>query len=498
MATGSYERKSFTGGAAPTTVAAPVSTTDTSITVATGTGSSYPTGSSGPFVIVINRNTATEEKLLITSRTADVLTVETRGYDDGTAFTHSIGETIEHILDASTVDQANRYVNLQTAKGEIVAHDGTNANAVNVGTDGDVLAADSTADNGVVWTNRLTTAESEIDTLQSDVTALQGTDIVVTLTGHVSGTGTSTNLGDVSFTTTVADDSHNHIIDNVDGLQTALDGKQPTGNYLTTATTFGGDVTGTYDAIQIVDDSHNHTIANIDSLSTTLAGKSDTTHGHTGMLTTSTTFGGDVTGLYNNLQIGAAKVGNTEFRDSTGLSVVGRSASTAGDVADIVAGTDGYVLRRSGSTIGFGTIGSTALASNAVTNSKIGSDAVTSAKIANDSIDSEHYVDASIDEVHLSNSLASENVGTLTNGWSGQIYYWKIGNMVFGNLRVTSGSSASSTTMFTLPSGYRPSPAARFAMAGSPGEIYISEGGLIQTTTGYGYLEGFFGFVANY
>ena len=238
MATGSYERKSFTGGAAPTTVAAPVSISDTSITVANGTGSSYPSGSDGPFVIVINRNTSSEEKVLIASRIDDVLTVDTRGYDDGTAVTHAIGETVEHILDASTVDQANRYVNLQTVKGDLVAHDGTNANAVNVGTDGDVLAADSTADNGVAWTNRLTTAESEIDTLQSDVTtaqsnistlqsdmttaqsdittaqsditALQGTDIVITLAGDLTGTATITNLGNVTLTAAVVDDSHNH------------------------------------------------------------------------------------------------------------------------------------------------------------------------------------------------------------------------------------------------------------------------------------------------
>lgn len=53
--------------------------------------------------------------------------------------------------------------------------------------------------------------------------------IIVTLTGDVSGTAntTLTNLanGSISIITTVADDSHNHIISNVDGLQTALNGK---------------------------------------------------------------------------------------------------------------------------------------------------------------------------------------------------------------------------------------------------------------------------------
>ena len=63
----------------------------------------------------------------------------------------------------------------------------------------------------------------------------------------------------------VADDSHNHIIANVDGLQTALNGKQPTGNYLTTSTAFGGDVSGTYNAIVVANDSHTHAFNNLTS-----------------------------------------------------------------------------------------------------------------------------------------------------------------------------------------------------------------------------------------
>lgn len=495
MATGSYERKSFTGGAAPTTLAGPLSAGATSITVADG--SSYPDGAAGPYVIVINRNTSSEEKVLITSRTANVLTVQTRGYDDGTDQAHTTGETVEHVLDASTVDQANRYVNLQTTKGSLVAHDGTNPNAVTVGSNGDILTADSTASNGVAWSNRLTTAESDIDTLQTDVTALQGTDIVITLTGDATGTATITNLTDASLAVTVVDDAHNHVIANVDGLQTALDGKQAAGSYVTTATTFGGDVSGTYDAIVVADNSHSHTIANVTDLTTTLANKSDTSHSHAGMLTTGTSFSGDVSGLYNNLQLGAGSVGNAEFRDSAAYSVIGRSSSTTGDVADITAGTDGHVLRRSGTSIGFGTLSSSSLASGAVTNSILGTDCVTSSKIADNAINSEHYVDGSIDEEHLSDYLAAEQSSALTNGWSGYIYYWKVGNMVFGQLQINSGASATSTTMFTMPSGYRAQRAHRFAMAGSPGEIYTTSSGVIQSSTGGNYMEGGFFYLVN-
>lgn len=266
MAAGSYERKEFTGGASPTYLAGAITGTPSSFTVPTGTGATFPDGSTGPFVVVIGRGTATEEKILCTSRAIDVFTINTRGYDDTTAIDHETGEDVEHVLDASTIDQANRYVNLQSAKGSVVLHDGTNAVEFTVGTDGYTIVADSTAASGWAWSNRLTTAESNI-------TTLQGTDIVVTLTGDATGTGTITNLSDVSIEVTVVDDLHNHTIANVDGLQTALDGKQAAGSYLTTASTFGGHVSGTYNAIFVTDDSHNHIISNIDNLQTTLDAK---------------------------------------------------------------------------------------------------------------------------------------------------------------------------------------------------------------------------------
>ena len=58
-------------------------------------------------------------------------------------------------------------------------------------------------------------------------------DPTLTLSGDASGSATFTNLGNATLTVTVADDSHNHIISNVDGLQTALDAKQAAGTYNT-------------------------------------------------------------------------------------------------------------------------------------------------------------------------------------------------------------------------------------------------------------------------
>lgn len=59
-------------------------------------------------------------------------------------------------------------------------------------------------------------------------------------------------------------------------------------------------------------------------------------------------------------------ISNAKIRQSAGFSVIGRSGSTTSNVSDIVAGTDGHVLRRSGSVLGFGRLTSGAFDSNTI------------------------------------------------------------------------------------------------------------------------------------
>jgi hypothetical protein len=59
--------------------------------------------------------------------------------------------------------------------------------------------------------------------------------------------------------------------------------------------------------------------------------------------------------------IAANIVSDAKLRTSAGLSVVGRSTNTTGNVADITAVTDGHVLRLSGTTLGFGTVAAVAM-----------------------------------------------------------------------------------------------------------------------------------------
>jgi hypothetical protein len=62
----------------------------------------------------------------------------------------------------------------------------------------------------------------------------------ITLSGDVTGSASFDGSANASITAVIADDSHNHVISNVDGLQTALDGKAPTGRTISA----GGGLTG--------------------------------------------------------------------------------------------------------------------------------------------------------------------------------------------------------------------------------------------------------------
>jgi hypothetical protein len=67
---------------------------------------------------------------------------------------------------------------------------------------------------------------------------------------------------------------------------------------------------------------------------------------------------GDVSWSANSFAttIGANKVTDAMLRTSGALSVIGRATNSTGNVADISAGTDNQVLRRSGTALGFGAV----------------------------------------------------------------------------------------------------------------------------------------------
>ena len=63
------------------------------------------------------------------------------------------------------------------------------------------------------------------------------------LSGDVSGSGSFDGTGNLTITATIADDSHNHTIANVDGLQTALNTKYESGSNVSLGTIASGAIT---------------------------------------------------------------------------------------------------------------------------------------------------------------------------------------------------------------------------------------------------------------
>lgn len=113
-----YIAKDYDGGAIATTLNGAISGAVTSITVTAG--STWPDGSGGSFVAVIDRGLGTEEKILITSRAGNILTVSERGYDGTVGQAHADLATIEHCIDAYTLNQANAMATAMTTAGDML------------------------------------------------------------------------------------------------------------------------------------------------------------------------------------------------------------------------------------------------------------------------------------------------------------------------------------------------------------------------------------------
>lgn len=143
---------------------------------------------------------------------------------------------------------ATQEKDFRVKKGLYVTEDATIAGDLNVS--GDIAGVSSSA---LKWETPRTvsltgavTGSVSIDGSQNvSITTTATSDPTLTLDGDASGSATFTNLGNATLTVTVADDSHNHVISNVDGLQDALDLKAPLANpSFTGNATFGGEIRG--------------------------------------------------------------------------------------------------------------------------------------------------------------------------------------------------------------------------------------------------------------
>lgn len=100
-------RRSFSGAASAQALNADMTSVATTASLTSSTG--WPNGAQGPFAVVIDRGTTTEEKVLCSGLSGNTLTIQTRGYDGTGAFAHSAPATVELCLTAIDLDEANAH-----------------------------------------------------------------------------------------------------------------------------------------------------------------------------------------------------------------------------------------------------------------------------------------------------------------------------------------------------------------------------------------------------
>jgi hypothetical protein len=127
--------------------------------VTTGTGSSLlggvtlAAGNVDQFTIAIDPDTTNEEICFITANSGDTFTI-VRGRAGTTAITHASGATVRHVLTSDDLIYFNGAVqpSTLTTKGDTyVATAASTVTRLGVGTDGQVLTADSTQTKGIKW-----------------------------------------------------------------------------------------------------------------------------------------------------------------------------------------------------------------------------------------------------------------------------------------------------------------------------------------------------------
>ena len=140
-------RRQYKGAAASTTTTNALSVSDTSVTLTATTG--WPSTAAVPFYVVIDPGTSSEEKCSATISGSTLTLV--RAQDDTTASVHASGATIYPVFSADDADEANFLASRYTAKGDVVAFNGTTVAALAVGTNDFVLTADSGEATGLKW-----------------------------------------------------------------------------------------------------------------------------------------------------------------------------------------------------------------------------------------------------------------------------------------------------------------------------------------------------------
>lgn len=187
-----------------TILSAGITSSQTSMVVATGTGSALlggvtlAPGNVDQFTVALDPDTVNEEIVFITANSGDTFTI-VRGRAGSTAITHASGATVRHVLTSNDLDYFNTAIqpSTLTAKGD--TYIATAAGVVTrlaIGSDGQVLTADSTQAKGAKWATPSTGSVTSITAgtgLSGGTITTTGTIAIDSTVATLAGTQTLTN-----------------------------------------------------------------------------------------------------------------------------------------------------------------------------------------------------------------------------------------------------------------------------------------------------------------
>lgn len=107
-------KRSYSGAAAALALSGGTLASNGLTFTTTGTNTNWPDGSGGKFLLVIDRGTATEEKMLVTTRVTNTFTIAStadRGVDGTLAQSHLVPAAVEHCIGKMDVDEPNEHIN---------------------------------------------------------------------------------------------------------------------------------------------------------------------------------------------------------------------------------------------------------------------------------------------------------------------------------------------------------------------------------------------------
>lgn len=187
-----------------TILSAAITSSQTSLAVATSTGSSLlggvtlAAGNVDQFTVAIDPDTANEEIVFITGNSGDTFTI-VRGRAGSTAITHASGATVRHVLTSDDLIYFNQAIqpSTLTTKGDTFV--ATAAGAVTrlaVGSNDQVLTADSTVAKGLKWATPTTGSVTSVTAgtgLSGGTITSTGTIAIDATVATVTGSQTLTN-----------------------------------------------------------------------------------------------------------------------------------------------------------------------------------------------------------------------------------------------------------------------------------------------------------------